>query len=158
MTGWRVGFCGGPKPLIAAMNNMQGQATNGICTLSQAATIAALDGPQDLLRERAEIYRGRRDHVVDWLRQARGVSCHKPEGAFYVFPNIAGCIGKTTRGGRHIANDVDFVAALLQELQVATVPGVAYGMSPYFRISYATDMASLEEGCARIQEFCQGLR
>jgi aspartate aminotransferase len=158
MTGWRVGFCGGPKPLIAAMNNMQGQATNGICTLSQAATIAALDGPQDLLKERAEIYRKRRDHVVDWLRQARSVSCHKPEGAFYVFPNIAGCIGKTTRGGRHLASDADFVAALLQEQHVATVPGSAYGMSPYFRISYATDMPSLEEGCARIQEFCETLR
>ena len=158
MTGWRVGFCGGPKPLIAAMNNMQGQATNGICTLSQAATIAALDGPQDLLKERAAIYRKRRDHVVDWLGQARGVSCHKPEGAFYVFPNIAGCIGKTTRGGRQIASDTDFVSALLQEQHVATVPGSAYGMSPYFRISYATDMANLEEGCARIQEFCQNLR
>ena len=150
MTGWRVGFCGGPAPLIAAMNNMQGQATNGICTLSQAAAIAALDGPQDLLGERAAIYRERRDLVVDWLSQARGISCHKPEGAFYVFPNIAGCIGKTTRGGRHLATDADFVAALLQEQHVATVPGSAYGMSPYFRISYATDMASLEEGCARI--------
>jgi aspartate aminotransferase len=158
MTGWRVGFCGGPAPLIAAMNNMQGQATNGICTLSQAAAIAALDGPQDLLGERAAIYRERRDLVVDWLSQARGISCHKPEGAFYVFPNIAGCIGKTTRGGRHLATDADFVAALLQEQHVATVPGSAYGMSPYFRISYATDMASLEEGCARIQEFCQNLR
>jgi aspartate aminotransferase len=96
--------------------------------------------------------------VVDWLSQAPGISCHKPEGAFYVFPNIAGCIGKTTRGGRRLVNDADFVSALLQEQHVATVPGSAYGMSPYIRISYATDMASLEEGCARIQEFCQNLR
>jgi aspartate aminotransferase len=95
---------------------------------------------------------------VDWLRHASGISCHKPEGAFYVFPNIAGCIGKTTPAGRHIGTDADFVSALLLEQHVATVPGSAYGMSPYFRISYATDMASLEEGCARIQEFCHKLR
>lgn len=158
MTGWRVGFCGGPKPLIALMNNMQGQATNGICTLAQAAAIAALDGPQDLLAERAEIYRGRRDFVVEQLNQATGVLCHKPEGAFYVFPNIAGCIGRTSKGGRRIETDTDFVFALLQEQHVATVQGSAYGMSPYFRVSYATDMESLREGCRRIQEFCGGLR
>ena len=96
--------------------------------------------------------------MVDWLSQAQGSACHKPEGAFYVFPNIAGCIGKTTPGGRKIATDTDFVTALLEEKHVATVQGAAYGMSPYFRISYATDMASLREGCARIQEFCQNLR
>lgn len=158
MTGWRVGFCGGPKSLIALMNNMQGQATNGICTLAQAAAIAALDGPQDLLKERADIYRERRDFVVEQLRQAPGILCHKPEGAFYVFPNIAGCIGKTSKGGRRIATDTDFVAALLQEQHVATVQGAAYGMSPYFRVSYATDMESLREGCRRIQEFCGALR
>jgi aspartate aminotransferase len=158
MTGWRVGFCGGPKSLIALMNNMQGQATNGICTLAQAAAIAALDGPQDLLAERAEIYRGRRDFVVEQLNQAPGILCHKPEGAFYVFPNIAGCIGRTSKGGRKIETDTDFVFALLQEQHVATVQGSAYGMSPYFRVSYATDMESLREGCRRIQEFCGGLR
>ncbi len=158
MTGWRVGFCGGPKSLIALMNNMQGQATNGICTLAQAAAIAALDGPQDLLAERAEIYRGRRDFVVEQLNLAPGVLCHKPEGAFYVFPNIAGCIGRTSKGGRKIETDTDFVFALLQEQHVATVQGSAYGMSPYFRVSYATDMESLREGCRRIQEFCGGLR
>ncbi|WP_310153822.1 pyridoxal phosphate-dependent aminotransferase [Bosea sp. BE125] len=158
MTGWRVGFCGGPKSLIALMNNMQGQATNGICTLAQAAAIAALDGPQDLLAERAEIYRGRRDFVVEQLKLAPGVLCHKPEGAFYVFPNIAGCIGRTSKGGRKIETDTDFVFALLQEQHVATVQGSAYGMSPYFRVSYATDMESLREGCRRIQEFCSGLR
>ncbi|CAN7278808.1 pyridoxal phosphate-dependent aminotransferase [Bosea sp. LjRoot9] len=158
MTGWRVGFCGGPKSLIALMNNMQGQATNGICTLAQAAAIAALDGPQDLLVERAEIYRERRDFVVEQLNQAAGVLCHKPEGAFYVFPNIAGCIGRTSKGGRKIETDTDFVFALLQEQHVATVQGSAYGMSPYFRVSYATDTESLREGCRRIQEFCGGLR
>jgi aspartate aminotransferase len=158
MTGWRVGFCGGPKSLIALMNNMQGQATNGICTLAQAAAIAALDGPQDLLKERADIYRERRDFVVEQLNQAAGVLCHKPEGAFYVFPNIAGCIGRTSKGGRKIETDTDFVFALLQEQHVATVQGSAYGMSPYFRVSYATDMESLREGCRRIQEFCGGLR
>lgn len=157
MTGWRVGFCGGPKRLIAAMNNMQGQATSGICTISQAAAVAALEGPQDFLHERAAIYRDRRDLVVELLRQTPGVSCHKPEGAFYVFPNIAGCIGKTSAGGKLIETDTDFVTALLQEQHVATVQGTAYGMSPYFRVSYATDMETLREGCARIRRFCEGL-
>lgn len=158
MTGWRVGFAGGPKPLIAAMSNMQGQIGSGISTISQAAATAALDGPQDLLKERAADYQKRRDEVVAMLRAAPGVTCHTPEGAFYVFPNIAGCIGKTTRGGRKIANDTDFVTALLEEKHVATVQGAAYCMSPYFRLSYATDVASLREGCSRIQEFCRELR
>jgi aspartate aminotransferase len=158
MTGWRVGYCGGPKPLIAAMNNVQLQATGGICTLSQAAAVAVLEGPQDLLKERAAIYHQRRDLVVDLLRQASGVTCHQPDGAFYVFPNIAGCIGKSTRHGKRIETDTDFVTALLGEQHVATVQGAAYGMSPYFRVSYATDVESLTEGCRRIQEFCSGLR
>lgn len=157
MTGWRVGFCGGPKALIKAMINMQGQATSGISTVSQAAAAAALDGPQDLVRERAEEYRRRRDLVVDMLNQAPGIACHKPEGAFYVFPNIAGCLGKTTKGGRKIATDTDFCIALLEEKYVAAVQGAAYGMSPYMRISYATDMESLREACGRIQEFCREL-
>jgi aspartate aminotransferase len=143
MTGWRVGFCGGPAALIKAMDNVQGQSTNGVSTVGQAATIAALDGPQDFLRERAAVYRERRDLVVDLLNQAPGVSCHKPEGAFYVFPNIAGCLGKTSQGGRRIDTDTDFVAALLEEKHVATVQGSAYGMSPYIRVSYATDTESL---------------
>lgn len=157
MTGWRVGFCGGPKALIKAMINMQGQATSGISTVSQAAAAAALDGPQDLVRERAEEYRRRRDLVVDMLNQAPGIACHKPEGAFYVFPNIAGCLGKTTKGGKKIATDTDFCIALLEEKYVAAVQGAAYGMSPYMRISYATDMESLREACGRIQEFCREL-
>jgi aspartate aminotransferase len=158
MTGWRVGFAGGPRPMIAAMTNMQGQIGSGISTISQAAAVAALNGPQDLLKERAADYQKRRDEVVGMLRQAKGLTCHKPEGAFYVFPNMAGCIGKTTPGGAKIANDTDFVTALLEEKHVATVQGAAYGMSPYFRISYATDMASLREGCKRIQEFCGELQ
>ena len=158
MTGWRVGFAGGPRAMIAAMTNMQGQIGSGISTISQAAATAALNGPQDLLKERAADYRKRRDEVVGMLRAAPGLTCHLPEGAFYVFPNIAGCIGKTTKGGRKIANDTDFVTALLEEKHVATVQGAAYGMSPYFRISYATDMASLRDGCTRIQEFCADLR
>jgi len=157
MTGWRVGFCGGPKALIKGMMNMQGQATAGVSTISQAAVAAALDGPQDLVRERAEEYRQRRDLVVEMLNAAPGISCHKPEGAFYVFPNIAGCIGKTSKGGRKIETDTDFAMALLEEKFVATVQGTAYGMSPYLRISYATNTENLREACGRIQEFCREL-
>ena len=157
MTGWRVGFCGGPKALIKGMMNMQGQATAGVSTISQAAVAAALDGPQDLVRERAEEYRQRRDLVVEMLNAAPGISCHKPEGAFYVFPNIAGCIGKTSKGGRKIETDTDFAMALLEERYVATVQGTAYGMSPYLRISYATNTENLREACGRIQEFCREL-
>jgi aspartate aminotransferase len=157
MTGWRIGFCGGPKALIKGMMNMQGQATAGVSTISQAAVAAALDGPQDLVRERAEEYRQRRDLVVEMLNAAPGISCHKPEGAFYVFPNIAGCIGKTSKGGRKIETDTDFAMALLEEKYVATVQGTAYGMSPYLRISYATNTDNLREACGRIQEFCREL-
>jgi aspartate aminotransferase len=158
MTGWRIGFAGGPKALIKGMINIQGQATSGVSTIGQAAAAAALDGPQDLVHERAAIYRERRDLVVDMLNQAPGLACHKPEGAFYVFPNVAGCLGKTSAGGRKIETDGDFALALLEEKYVATVQGSAYGMSPYIRISYATDTASLREACARIQEFCRDLR
>ena len=157
MTGWRVGFCGGPKALIKGMMNMQGQATAGVSTISQAAVAAALDGPQEIVRERAEEYRQRRDLVVEMLNAAPGISCHKPEGAFYVFPNIAGCIGKTSKGGRKIETDTDFAMALLEEKYVATVQGTAYGMSPYLRISYATNTENLREACGRIQEFCREL-
>ncbi len=157
MTGWRVGFCGGPRALIKGMINMQGQATSGVSTVGQAAAAAALDGPQELVRERAEEYRKRRDLVVEMLNAAPGMACHKPEGAFYVFPNIAGCLGKTSPGGKRIETDTDFALALLEEKHVAAVQGAAYGMSPYLRISYATDAASLREACSRIQEFCKGL-
>ncbi len=158
MTGWRVGFAGGPKAMIASMMNMQGQATSGVSTVGQAAVLAALDGPQDMIKEYRADYARRRDLVVGWLREAKGVTCHKPEGAFYVFPNIAGCISKTTKAGKKLETDTDFVTALLEERHVATVQGAAYGMSPYFRFSYATDLESIREGCKRIQEFCADLR
>ncbi|HUB11556.1 MAG TPA: pyridoxal phosphate-dependent aminotransferase, partial [Acetobacteraceae bacterium] len=135
MTGWRIGFCGGPSRLINAMENVQGQSTNGVSTVGQAAVIAALDGPQDVLRERAASYRARRDLVVSLLNEVPGLICHKPEGAFYVFPNIAGCLGKVSAGGRRIETDTDFTAALLEEHHVATVQGTAYGASPYVRVS-----------------------
>jgi aspartate aminotransferase len=158
MTGWRVGFGAGPRELIRAMANMQGQATAGVSTVGQAAAAAALDGPQDLIAERAAIYRRRRDMVVDMLNDIPGIACHKPEGTFYVFPSIAGCLGRVTHGGRRIETDEDFAAALLEEQHVATVHGGAFGMSPYLRISYATDEASLERGCRRIAAFVGGLR
>jgi aspartate aminotransferase len=158
MTGWRIGFCAGPKNLIKAMVNMQGHATSGVSTVGQAAAAAALDGPQDLVGERAAIYRRRRDLVVEALNKIPGISCHKPEGAFYVYPNIAGCIGRTTAGGKRIETDEDFTLALLDEGHVAVVHGAAFGMSPYIRISYATDDASLAEACTRIANFVAGLR
>lgn len=159
MTGWRLGFCAsGSKELMAAISNVNGQNGGGISTLTQAAAIAALDGPQDLLKERAAIYRDGRDFVVARLAEIEGLRCHKPEGAFYLYPNMAGLIGKTTKGGRKIDSDVDFVMALVEEHHVATVQGAAYGMSPHFRISYATSMEMLTEGCTRIAEFCNSMR
>lgn len=158
MTGWRLGFCGCPKDLVKAMSNVNTQNSGGICTLTQAAAVAVLDGPQDLLKERAAIYRQRRDYVLQRLQEIEGLQCHKPQGAFYLFVNIAALIGKTTAGGRMITNDADFVMALIEEQHVITVQGAAYGMSPYFRLSYATSMEILTEGCDRLAKFCAGLR
>ncbi|WP_191083310.1 pyridoxal phosphate-dependent aminotransferase [Roseococcus microcysteis] len=158
MTGWRIGFCGGPKNLIKAMFNMQGQATSGVSTIGQAAAAAALDGPQDLVKERAAEYLARRDFVVDALNQCPGIVCHKPEGAFYVFPNVSGCLGKTTKAGTKITTDTELAMALLEEAHVTVVQGSAYGMSPYIRISYATNMGELTEAMARIKAFCEALR
>ncbi|PCK79193.1 pyridoxal phosphate-dependent aminotransferase [Rhizobium sophoriradicis] len=158
MTGWRLGFCAGPKELISAVSNVNGQNGGGIATLTQAAATAALDGPQDLLKERAAIYKTRRDFVLDKLSEVEGLRCHRPEGAFYIYPNISGLIGKTSKGGRRIETDVDFVMALVEEHHVATVQGAAYGMSPFFRISYATSMEKLADGCARIAQFCKDMR
>jgi aspartate aminotransferase len=157
MTGWRIGFCGGPANLIKAMFNMQGQATSGVSTVGQAAAAAALDGPQDLVAERAAEYRARRDFVVEELNKAPGIACHKPEGAFYVFPSVAGMLGKTTKAGKRLDTDTDVALALLEEAHVGIVQGAAYGMSPYIRISYATGMEELREAMARIQDFCRGL-
>ncbi|MGI4941097.1 MAG: aminotransferase class I/II-fold pyridoxal phosphate-dependent enzyme, partial [Janthinobacterium lividum] len=158
MTGWRVGFAGGPARLIRAMVTMQGQATAGISTVGQAAAAAALDGPQGIVDEMRAAYRRRRDLVVEALNRAPGIACHRPEGAFYVYPNIAGCLGRTSAGGRAIDSDEAFCMALLEEQNVATVFGAAFGMSPFVRISYATDDRSLEEACRRIVAFCEGLR
>jgi aspartate aminotransferase len=157
MTGWRIGFGAGPRELIRAMVNMQGQATAGVSSVGQAAAAAALDGPQELVAERAALYRRRRDIMVDALNAIPGMACHRPEGAFYVFPNIAGCLGRTTAGGRVIGSDQDFAEALLEEQYVGVVGGAAFGMSPYLRLSYATDEASLVEGCRRIAEFVSRL-
>ena len=158
MTGWRVGYCGGPRALIRAMTVIQSQTTSGVSTVGLAAAAAALDGPQGLVAERAAAYRARRDLVVDALNVARGIACHRPEGAFYVYPSVAGLIGRTTPGGRVLATDTDVAMALLEEAEVATVGGAAYGGSPHLRISYATDVESLTEGCARIAAFCDNLR
>ncbi|HLY91180.1 MAG TPA: pyridoxal phosphate-dependent aminotransferase [Acetobacteraceae bacterium] len=157
MTGWRIGFAGGPKDLIKAMVNMQGQATAGVSTVGQAAAVAALNGPQDGVQEQVIAYARRRDMTVEMLNTCKGINCHKPEGAFYVFPNVAGCIGKTTAGGRRLETDRDVCMALLEEAHVATVHGAAYGMSPYLRVSTATDDDSLAEGCRRIKAFCEAL-
>ncbi len=158
MTGWRIGFAAGPKTLIRAMVSMQGQATAGVSTVGQAAAAAALDGPQEGVAEMAAIYKRRRDKVVEALDTMPGISCHKPEGAFYVFPNIAGCIGRTTPAGKRIDTDHDFAAALLDEKYVALVHGAAFGMSPYLRISYATDDDSLDRAMQRIGEFAASLK
>ncbi len=158
MTGWRIGFAAGPRALIKAMVNIQGQVASGVSTVGQAAAAAALDGPQDEVARHAAAYRRRRDLVVDALNQAPGLSCHRPEGAFYVYPSIAGCLGKTTEAGTRLDTDEDFALALLAEQHVAVVHGAAFGMSPYIRISYATDDASLAEACRRIQAFCAALR
>jgi aspartate aminotransferase len=158
MTGWRVGFCGGPKPLIKAMVNMQGQAISGVSTIGQAAAAAALDGPQDLVAEHCAAFQRRRDLCLSILERAPGLSTHRPEGAFYLYPNVAGCLGKTSAGGARIETDSDFALALLEEKHVAVVQGAAYGMSPYVRLSYATDEDSLREACERIVAFCGALR
>ncbi len=157
MTGWRIGFAAGPRALIKAMVNMQGQITAGVSTVGQAAAAAALDGPQEGIAEMVAAYQRRRDLAVEMLNACRGLQCHKPEGAFYVFPNVAGCLGRTTPGGRHIATDADFTRALLEEAHVALVPGASYGMSPYVRVSTAAEESVLVEGCRRIAAFCDTL-
>ena len=158
MTGGRMGFPVGPKDLIKAMVNMQGQATAGVSTVGQAAAIAALDGPQEGVAERKAIYKARRDRVVDALNAMPGITCHRPEGAFYVYPNIAGCIGRTTPAGTKLANAEDFALTSLEEAHVALVAGVAFGMSPYLRISYATDDESLDEAMRRMGAWVGALK
>jgi len=157
MTGWRIGYGGGPEPLIKAIATLQSQSTSNPCSISQWAAVEALDGPQDFLPRWVASFQDRRDLVVSMLNQAKGLHCPKPEGAFYVYPSCAGCIGKTTRGSTPIGNDEDFATALLQEEGVAVVHGAAFGLSPFFRISYATGIEALEEACRRIQRFCANL-
>ena len=157
MTGWRIGYGGGPEPLIKAIATLQSQSTSNPCSISQWAAVEALEGPQDFLKDWVTSFQERRDLVVAMLNQAKGLSCPKPEGAFYVYPSCAGVIGKTTRGGKTLATDEDFATALLEEEGVAVVHGAAFGLSPFFRISYATGIAALEEACRRIQRFCGNL-
>ena len=158
MTGWRIGYAAGPKVLIDAIRKVQSQSTSNPCSVSQWAAVEALNGTQDFLAPNNALFEGRRDLVVGLLNQAKGVVCPKPEGAFYVYPSIAGCIGKTSAGGAKIDNDEAFASALLEETGVAVVFGAAFGLSPNFRVSYATSNAALEEACNRIIAFCDGLK
>ncbi|GAK45861.1 aspartate aminotransferase [Tepidicaulis marinus] len=157
MTGWRIGYCAGPEPLIAAMRKIQGQSTSNPTSISQWAAVEALNGPQDFIPERAKVFKERRDLVVKMLNEAEGIECPVPEGAFYVYPSCAGCIGKKTPEGKTIDTDEDFATALLEAEGVAVVHGEAFGLSPFFRISYATSTEALQEACKRIQKFCASL-
>ncbi len=158
MTGWRIGFCGGPAALIKAMDKLQSQSTSNTSSISQAAAVEALNGPQDFLAEMTAVYKERRDLVVSMLNTAPGLNCPTPEGAFYVFPSIHGCIGKTSRSGVAISDDERFVTALLDEEGVAAVHGTAFMYPGHFRVSYATDTESLRKACERIKHFCEGLK
>ncbi len=158
MTGWRIGYCAGPEELIGAMRKIQSQSTSNPTSISQWAALEALNGPQDFIKERADIFKERRDLVVSMLNQAAGITCPTPEGAFYVYPSIARCMGKTTAGGKTITTDGEFATALLEEEGVAVVHGEAFGLSPFFRVSYATSTEALTEACQRIQRFCAGLK
>ena len=158
MTGWRIGYAAGPLPLIRAMAKVQSQSTSNPCSVSQYAAVEALNGPQDFIASNKAVFQRRRDLVVQMLNKASGIVCPEPEGAFYVYPSIAGCIGSTSEGGRLISDDEAFAAALLDETGVAVVFGAAFGLSPHFRVSYATSDAILAEACMRIQRFCAGLR
>ncbi|WP_152046025.1 pyridoxal phosphate-dependent aminotransferase [Aureimonas psammosilenae] len=158
MTGWRIGYAGGPLELIKAMDMIQGQQTSGACSIAQWAAVEALNGTQDFIPKNREIFQGRRDLVVSMLNQANGLECPTPEGAFYVYPSCKGLIGRKTEAGKVIETDEDFVSELLEAEGVAVVHGSAFGLGPNFRISYATSDALLEEACNRIQRFCASLR
>ncbi|TKA94826.1 pyridoxal phosphate-dependent aminotransferase [Cereibacter changlensis] len=157
MTGWRIGYCAGPVELIKAMGTIQSQSTSNPCSVSQYAALEGLTGPQDFLATNRALFQRRRDLVVGMLNEAKGIVCPNPEGAFYVYPDISACIGKTSAGGATISDDEAFATALLEETGVAVVFGAAFGLSPNFRISYATSDEQLREACARIQSFCAGL-
>jgi len=157
MTGWRIGYAAGPKDLIKAIAKVQSQSTSNPSSISQAAAVEALNGPQDFIAAHNAVFKERRDLVVEMLNAAPGLACHRPEGAFYVYPSCAGAIGKTTPQGRTIASDDDFVTYLLEAEGVAAVQGSAFGLSPFFRVSYATSTELLREACARIQRACAAL-
>ena len=158
MTGWRIGYAGGPEPLIKAMAMIQSQSTSNPTAVAQWAAVEALDGPQDFIAKHNKIFKERRDLCVSMLNQANGIRCPKPEGAFYVYPSCAGTIGKTAPTGKKLATDEDFVTELLEAEGVAVVQGTPFGLGPAFRISYATATSALEEACARIQRFCGNLK
>ena len=158
MTGWRIGYAAGPEPLIKAMSKIISQSTSNPCSIAQWAAVEALNGPQDFIPQRSAIFQKRRDLVVAMLNNAKGIHCPTPEGAFYVYPSIAGCIGKQAPSGKIINSDEDFAGELLQTEEVAVVHGAAFGLSPFFRISYATSEAVLTEACSRIQRFCASLK
>jgi aspartate aminotransferase len=157
MTGWRIGYAAGPVALIKAMQTVQSQSTSNPCSIAQYAALEALTGPQDFLTGNRQTFQRRRDLVVSMLNQTKGITCPRPEGAFYVYPDISGCIGKTSAAGTLIKDDETFATALLEETGVAVVFGAAFGLSPNFRVSYATSDAALEEACGRIQRFCGAL-
>ncbi len=157
MTGWRIGYAAGPEHLIKAMRKVQSQSTSNPSSISQYAALAALNGPQDFLADNAKLFERRRNLVVDMLNKAEGISCPNPEGAFYVYPSISGLIGKKTPEGVQINSDEIFVTELLSAKGVAAVHGAAFGLSPNFRVSYATSDALLEDACTRIQDFCASL-
>jgi aspartate aminotransferase len=158
MTGWRIGYAAGPEQIIKAMRKVQSQSTSTPCSVSQWAAVEALDGTQDFIAPNNDLFERRRDLVVGMLNAAEGITCPTPDGAFYVYPDISGCIGKTSAGGTLIENDEAFATALLEETGVAVVFGAAFGLSPNFRVSYATSDAALTEACTRIQTFCKGLK
>jgi aspartate aminotransferase len=157
MTGWRLGFAGGPIELIRGMSKVQSQSTTHTSSISQAAAIEALTGPHDFIAEHNRIFKARRDLVVEAINRAPGLECATPEGAFYVYPSCAGTLGKRTPEGRLLESDEDFVTYLLESGGVAAVQGTAYGLAPHFRISYATSTELLEEACLRIQRVCEAL-
>jgi aspartate aminotransferase len=157
MTGWRIGYAGGPEELIKAMRKVQSQSTSNPCSISQWAAVEALNGTQDFLAPNNEMFVRRRDLVVKMLNDIDGMNCPVPEGAFYVYPSISGLIGKTTPNGVKIEDDETFATALLEDTGVAVVFGAAFGLSPNFRVSYATSDEALVEACTRIQTFCAGL-
>jgi aspartate aminotransferase len=158
MTGWRIGYAGGPAELIKAMATIQSQSTSNPSSIAQWASVEALNGPQDFIPENNKVFKERRDLVVSMLNQANGIDCPRPEGAFYVYPSCAGTIGKTAPSGKKIGSDEDFVTELLEAEGVAVVQGSAFGLGPAFRISYATKTSDLEDACKRIQRFCGNLR